>query len=204
MGVQPEAPTESSQGAQSPRAKGATSEVPPGQKAKGGKKNHDHLLGSTPQKGHGHSRLSYQPNLCKVGGEEERLHSYRACDKKSLIVPQLFERLHFPTQRHCEIGSSVQTGSSMFPLEVLLSCEDFCTGFCCWGKHPQLFSKEKLHPTSLEKEVTKKSPEELEHKIVALENRVKRLKIRTQRCLQQSRCDQRSANSSESLQIFSL
>jgi len=105
VGVQPEAPTESSQGAQSPRAKGATSEVPPGQKAKGGKKNHDHLLGSTPQKGHGHSRLSYQPNLCKVGGEEERLHSHRACDKKSLIVPQLFERLHFPTKGTVKLGA---------------------------------------------------------------------------------------------------
>lgn len=202
MGVQPEAPTESSQGAQSPRAKGATSEVPPGQKAKG-EKNHDHLLGSTAQKGHSHSRLSYQPNLCKLGGGEERLHSYRACDKKSLIVPQLFERLHFPTKGTVKSGG-LSSNWFMFPLEVLLSCEDFCTGLCCWGKHPQLFSKEKLHPTSLEKEVTKKSPEELEHKIVALENRVKRLKIRTQRCLQQSRCDQRSANSSESLQIFSL
>lgn len=104
MGVQPEAPTESSQGAQSPRAKGATSEVPPGQKAKG-KKNHDHLLGSTAQKGHSHSRLSYQPNLCKVGGGEERLHSYRACDKKSLIVPQLFERLHFPTKGTVKLGA---------------------------------------------------------------------------------------------------
>lgn len=104
MGVQPEAPTESSQGAQSPRAKGATSEVPPGQKAKG-EKNHDHLLGSTAQKGHGHSRLSYQPNLCKVGGEEERLHSHRACDKKSLIVPQLFERLHFPTKGTVKLGA---------------------------------------------------------------------------------------------------
>lgn len=104
MGVQPEAPTESSQGAQSPRAKGATSEVPPGQKAKG-EKNHDHLLGSTAQKGHSHSGLSYQPNLCKLGGGEERLHSYRACDKKSLIVPQLFERLHFPTKGTVKLGA---------------------------------------------------------------------------------------------------
>lgn len=48
----------------------------------------------------------------------------------------------------------------------------------------------------LEKQVTSKSLEELEHKIVALESRVKRLKICTQRCLQQSRCDQTSANSS--------
>lgn len=145
MGVQPEAPTESSQGAQSPRAKGATSEVPPGQKAKG-EKNHDHLLGSTAQKGHSHSRLSYQPNLCKVGGGEERLHSYRACDKKSLIVPQLFERLHFPTKGTVKLGAlssnwfiDVSSGGS-----VIL--RGFLHGFLLLGKAPTALLQREAAP----------------------------------------------------------